>query len=110
MAKISLNIEDIELGYLLKRDGKYLFCANGDEVNIAYKRFPLDMLLFKLNSKGMQVYESIPYPFSAFLPGSFREDLMTKAGIKNDDSDYDRLYKLATLRMIRENFEIHTDD
>lgn len=110
MAKISLNIEDIELGYLLERGGQYLFCANGDEVNRAYKKFPLDMLLFKLNSKGMQVYDTIPYPFSAFLPGTHREDLMIKAGIRSDDSDYDRLFKLANLRMIRENFEIHIVD
>ncbi|MGN0961697.1 MAG: hypothetical protein ACI4PF_05845 [Christensenellales bacterium] len=110
MAKISLNIEDIELGYLLERGGKYLFCANEDEVNRAREEYPLDMVLFKLNSSGMVIYDRIPYPFNTFLSGTHREDLMSKAGINPDDSDYDRLYKLAGLNMVRENFEIHIAD
>ena len=108
MTKISLNIENIELGYLLERDGKYIFCANEDEINRARKEYPLDMMLFKLNANGMKIYDTIPHPFNTFLSGTYREDLMTKAGINPEDSDYDRLCKLANLKMVRENFEIHT--
>ena len=107
---ISLNIEDIELGYLMERNGKYVFCANVKEVERARKEYPLDMILFDLNEGGMTVYDTIPYPFSNFMSGTHREDLMIKAGIKSTDSDFVRLYKLAGLKLIRQNFDIHQAD
>lgn len=110
MAKISLCIEDIELGYLMERNGRYVFYANGDEVVRAKKEYPLDMLLFKLNEKGMVAYDIMPYPFSTFLSGTFREDLMVKAGINQTDRDFVRLYKLAKLKIVRQNFDIHVAD
>ena len=110
MAKISLCIEDIELGYLMERNGKYAFYANGDEVNRAKREYPLEMILFNLNDKGMKAYDKIPYPFSTFVNGAYREDLMIKAGIDSGDSDFARLYKLASLKIMRQNFEIHIAD
>lgn len=107
MSRISLNIEDIELGYLIERGNKYVFCANGNEVNRAKVEYPIDMILFNLNATGMQVYDDIPYPFTTFVSGTYRSDLMEKAGINQNDSDFVRLYKLAGLTMMRENFEIH---
>lgn len=110
MPKISLNIEHIELGYLSERGGKYIFSANGDEVNRARKEFPIDMMLFNLNATGMQVFDDIPYPFNSFLSGVNREDIMQKAGINVEDNDFVKLYKLSKLIIVRENFEIHNID
>ena len=110
MAKISLCIEDIELGYLMERNGKYVFYANGDEVLRAKKEYPLDMVLFKLNDKGMKSFDNIPYPFSTFVSGTYREDIMRKANIETTDSDFVRLYKVANLKIMRQNFDIHVAD
>lgn len=110
MSKISLNIEDIELGYLIERSNKYVFCANVKEVERARKEYPLDMILFDLNEGGMTVYDTIPYPFSTFMSGTYRPDLMKDAGIKDTDRDFIRLYKLAGLKLIRQNFNIHIAD
>ena len=108
--KIVLSIEDIELGYLAEHNEKYLFCANGDEILRAQKEYPLDMLLFKLNSKGMEVYENIPYPFNTFLAGVNRSDIIKKTEIEENDTDFVKLYKLAGLEIMRENFDIHRAD
>ena len=68
------------------------------------------MMLFKLNDKGMAVYDQVPYPFTTFLSGADRNDIASKAGIEKDDSDFVKLYKIAGLNMVRENFEIHIAD
>lgn len=107
MANLILGIEDIELGYLMKKGDKYLFCANGNEVNRAKLEYPIDMLMFDLNATGMKVYESIPYPFSSFLDSTHRGDLMESCGIEESDDDFTRLCKLSTLNIMRENFDIH---
>lgn len=107
MAKIILSIEDIEIGYLLQRGEKYLFCANQDGIVRAKDEFPIEMALFKLNESGMIVYDSIPFPFNTFLSGAYREDLMKKAGIVDEDDDFQRLAKLSKLTLMRENFDIH---
>lgn len=110
MSKIALTIEEIELGYLSEHNGKYLFCANGNEVDRARTKYPLDMMLFNLNATGMSVYDAIPYPFNTFLAGTNRPDLMEKAGIADMDTDFVKLYKLSALNLVRENFEIHKVD
>lgn len=110
MAKIILGIEDIELGYLSARGGKYIFYANGDEVVRARREYELDMLLFDLNDRGMTIFDTIPYPFSKFMAGTGRADLIKKAGIKESDDDFIRLYKLAGLKLMRQNFSIAQAD
>ena len=110
MSSIVLNIEDIELGYLITRDGKYVFCANGDEVVRAKREYELDMLLFDLNERGMTTFDTIPYPFSTFMAGTSRGDLVKQAGIKDSDTDFIRLYKLAGLKLMRQNFSIAQAD
>lgn len=108
--KVVLGIEDIELGYLSEHNGKYMFCANGEEVERALKEYSLDMMLFKLNNSGIKVFDKIPYPFDTFLAGSSRPDIMKKSGISKDDSDFVKLYKIAGLNLVRENFDIHRVD
>lgn len=107
MAKLILSIEDIELGYLMKKGDSYIFCANGNEVERARNVYPLDMMLFNLNSTGMSVYNQIPYPFSTWIDSTYRGDISSSAGIDEGDDDFVRLCKLATLPLMRENFEIH---
>lgn len=91
----------------MKKGDKYLFCANGDEVNRAKRKYPIDMMLFTLNPTGMSVYEDIPYPFSSFIDGTYRPDIIRSAGIGDSDDNFTRLCKLATIPLMRENFEIH---
>ena len=107
MKNIILCIKDICLGYLTEDCGRYVFYSQAEGIAKAKYEYPLEMMLFRLNASGVCKYETIPYPFSSFMAGTYREDLMLKAGINPLDSEFVRLYKLAGLRMTHQNFQIY---
>lgn len=107
MEKIVLCIEDIILGYLVESGDDYAFYSNADGIARAKYEYPLDMMLFRLKERGVSEYDNIPYPFSSFMSGTYREDLMIKANIHPSDSDFVRLFKLAGLKMTQQNFQIY---
>lgn len=107
MKRIALTINELELGYLSDYNGKYMFNANSEIINKAKEQYPIDMLLFSLNTTGMETYNELPYPFTQFMSGVVRADIINKAKILDEDTDFMKLFKLAGLKLMRENFEIH---
>ncbi|MBQ8615414.1 MAG: hypothetical protein IJ415_02490 [Clostridia bacterium] len=107
MKKIYLSIEEIDLGYLIETDLGFEFVANKDGVLKAEKENSIVMIMFKLNKTGTNTYSQIPEPFSKFLISNTRKDLIEKANISEQDSQFEKLYKLAGLDMMQINFKIH---
>lgn len=106
MKKIFLYLNEICLGHLLENGDKYSFYADSESVNEAMNKYPLQMKFFKLNKRGMVKYENIPFHFNEYLSALDREDLLIKANISDDDSLYEKLYKLSSLNVNPINFKI----
>ncbi len=92
-------MDECLLGNLIAGNNKYYFTANPDGIATAREKHSLEMLLFTLNDNGMAEYDGIPEPFANFLNAVDRKDLIKLADIKDDDGDYEKLYKLAGLRL-----------
>ena len=107
MNRVYLSLNNNDLGYLMSSNNKYKFVAFEDVIAMAIKQTPLAMMMFKLNKTGTKTYESIPAPFSRFLIGRNRKDLIEKANLSEQDSQFEALYKLAGLDMMEINFKIH---
>lgn len=104
--KIALVLDGLELGYLEERNSKYLFMANSSIIQKLRDDNNAIMKLFNLNDGGVSIFEDIPFPYNSFLMYGKRLDIKGKAGILDSDSDFQKLYKLAFLKMVTENFEI----
>lgn len=107
MNKVYLSLNDIDLGFLVEGTNCFNFVAYEDAIAYLKKENPFAMLMFKLNKSGEKIYEYIPAPFSRFLVAKNRKDIIEKAGIKEMDSQFECLYKLAGLNMMEINFKIH---
>ena len=107
MKKIYLSLDEIDLGYLIEDELSFKFVAHKDNILRAHQENPFIMKMFKLNTAGTKTYSQIPEPFSRFLISNSRKDLFEKANILDQDSQFDKLYKLASLNMMAINFKIH---
>ncbi|MBQ7351523.1 MAG: hypothetical protein IJW59_01460 [Clostridia bacterium] len=106
MNKVLLTIEDLDLGYLEKKGDKFVFFANPAGIRQAREQYPYDMKLFMLSEVGMTQFDDIPYPYSEYINYCDRTDIASKAKISEEDSDFDKLYKVAGLEMERVHFSI----
>ena len=106
MRRINLYMLDIEVGYLNECNNSYEFTANSFGLNEVSEKYPFQLRMFKLNREGTKVYNELPYPFNEFLGYVGRRDLDEKAGINQNDSDFDKIYKLAALDMVTPVFSI----
>lgn len=107
MKKIYLSFADIDLGYLQQNGQNCEFVAYEQNILNLENENPMVMQFFKLNKTGSKQYLSIPEPFSRFLISNSRKDLFEKADIKEEDGQFEKLYKLAGLNMMDINFKIH---
>ena len=107
MNKVYLSLNEKDLGYLVEGTHCFKFVADEDVIVYLKNENPLAMLMFKLNKSGKQEYEYIPAPFSRFLAAKNRKDIIEKANIQEEDSQFECLYKLAGLDMMEINFKIH---
>ena len=98
MLKVKLFVHDIELGELTEIDRGYVFTANKLNVSKAQKTYPIEMRRFSL-PVGVALYKDVPPIFDEFLEYSLRGDLVELAGINSEDTELERLYKLASLDM-----------
>lgn len=106
MDKIILKLKEIVLGYLLEDNNKYVFIAEENNIKLAYKKYPLFMRLYNLNENGKKFYDFLPYPFSELREALSRQDIVIKAKINNDDSEFQKLYKAVGLNIELPNFSI----
>ncbi len=103
--KIALYIKELTLGYL-EYNNNYYFTADESNIQVAFKKYPIDMMLFSLNKAQTKEYKYVPQNFLQYLEATAREDLRLKADIKDEDSEFVKLYKLAGLKICPENFGI----
>lgn len=105
MKKVFLSLDDIDLGFLCEVKQGFQFVAN--EENMEKLLNEDAMIFFKLNKNGSKFFEEIPVPFANFLVSDERKDLFEKANILEEDGEFERLFKLANLNMMKINFKIH---
>ena len=105
--KVFLSLDEIDLGYLIQTQNEYKFVANETGIEEANRLNSIAMTLFKLNKTGEQIFDEIPHVFSQFLVADSRKDLCEKAQIKEDDCEFEKLFKIAQLNIMKINFNIH---
>jgi hypothetical protein len=101
-----LSIEDCDLGYLKRVEGKYSFFANASGIKSAKEKYPYDMKLFNLCEAGAVLLDEIPYPYTEYLSCCDRLDIKNKAKILDSDDNFEKLYKIAGLEIERVHFTI----
>lgn len=99
MKKVLLYIGEYHLGYLKEDKDGMTFCSDNQNIKKAQEHFPVQMRLFKLNTKGNVLYNVLPYPFSMCRDAFTRNDLCIKANINSFDTDFEKLYKISGLDM-----------
>ena len=104
--KIGISLNDRCLGYLEEGNGEYLFYANVKEIEICKNEDPITMLLFKMPSEIVCHLKEIPFVYKEYLIGAEREDIIQNAKITNDDNDFVKLYKIASINPNVINFKI----
>lgn len=103
--KVYLTLNEILLGYLVVNDGQYVFCADKEGISIATQKNPIKMKMFRLNRSGFGYYDAIPAHYCEYL-SQIRENLAKDCGIDEKDGDFDKLYKLSSLKLNTINFGI----
>lgn len=106
MKQVYLHFKEFELGALTQKDQVFIWVPNIQNIQLFNAKYDgaSDMLL--LGTDQPEVYEQIPYHFNEFVESASRPDLMKKAGINNDDSDFEKLCKMATLNFANQDFTI----
>ena len=106
MNKVYLNFKEFELGFLCQQDNKYIWVPNAKKIKQCFSKYSGGIDLFFLSFVDETVYSEIPYHFSEFLERAERNDLKKAANIKKEDCDFVKLYKMATLKYLNQDFYI----
>ena len=94
---IELYYKDILLGTLKKEQQKYIYTSSDTENLATINYFLIDYLPIS-NSKN-RIFEKLPDPFATMYKEiKLRPDLIAKADIKNEDDEYEVLYKYAGIK------------
>ena len=109
MKKINLYVRDLLLGHLQENEGLFAFVPHETNIKLARQKYPLEMRAFKLNSSKVVCDKVMPYPFSSFLESTGRIDLIEKVGIEKNQSNFEKLYRLASLDLEYPIFRIKSD-
>ena len=106
MKKVLLHFKDFELGFLTEKDNNYVWVPNSQNIALCFERYDGARDLFYLEKNNPQAYKQIPYHFYEFLVASSRGDFVRKLDIKESDSDFEKLYKMASLSYFNQDFYI----
>lgn len=106
MKKIILSLDKYSLGYLIEDKTNFIFHADKEGIEKATKFSVIKMKFFTLNRSGMQKYYEIPNHFVQYLDCLEREEIIYQANIKDSDSLFIKLYKIAGLTLNPINFSI----
>ena len=107
MKRIYISFNNMDLGYLIEKDNKFVFVADDYGMAQFESLNPICFKMFSLNKNGEKEYNSMPKEYANFLISNERKDLMLKAGIVEQDNHFERLYKLSALEMMAKPFKIH---
>ena len=105
MKKVYLYFQKYELGSLSEKDSQYLWTQNPDIIK-EYNEKVFFAFLYKLNENEPTLYDYMPRHFREFVDASKREDLKQNAKIEEGDSDFEKLYKMATLSYLENDYYI----
>ncbi len=106
MKQVFLHFNDLELGFLTEQNGAYVWVPNTNNMQVFATNYSAVCDLFFLNPTEPQAYREIPAHFADYLDAANRADIAKKAQISPNDSDFDKLCKLATLTYFAQDFVI----
>ena len=106
MKQVFLHFKDLELGFLTEDNGAYVWVPNTNNMQTFATKYNAVCDLFFLNPAEPQAYREIPSHFDEYLESANRADIAKKAQISPNDSDFDKLCKLATLTYFAQDFVI----
>ena len=104
--KIGISLKDRCLGYLEEGNSGYVFYADVKEIDYCKGKYPIEMLMFKMPEEIVSRMDTIPAIYREYLQGADREDIIERAKISDDDSDFVKLYKIASINPEVINFKI----
>lgn len=102
---VKLYYKEYCLGELSYIDNKYIWTPDANNIKSAISNYPAGMEMFFLPTQ-KTAFNNIPYHYKDFIYQSDRPDLVLKAQIKNTDTDFEKLYKLAKLTYFTTEFII----
>lgn len=106
MKEVFLYFKKIKLGSLSESNGEYLWTPFFNGINEYEKTYPFDSDFLFLNKTTTQLFKKIPRHFNEFVFASERTDLHEHAKIEDSDSDFIKLYKMASLDFYEDDFYI----
>ena len=106
MTKVYLNFNEFELGFLTESNGVFVWTPNIDQIKQFSTVYDGAADFFLLDKYSQNTYPMIPYHFNEFLEYTERADIVKKAQIKQTDSNFEKLCKLAKLEYLNQQFVI----
>lgn len=104
--QIYLYFKEINLGFLSQENDVFVWFPNLRNIELFEKQNPAFEDFLLLERKEPVVYTKIPFHYSDFISACSRADLVKKAGINTQDSEFEKLYKLAKLDFSNQDFYI----
>ena len=104
MKKVYLYYREFTLGYLTMQEDEYLWVPDVQQIDLFEKKYQWSWL--RLDNKNQKLYKGVPYHYMDYLHSSSRPDLKEHAKIEKNDSDFEKLCKMAKLDFYNEDFYI----
>lgn len=104
MKQVYLTFKGIELGFLTEEKGAYIWVPKKEGIQEFYEKYEAATDLLLLSAIEPEVYSVIPKHFNQFVESAKRPDLAKDAGIVENDSDFEKLYKMAALDYFNDEF------
>ncbi len=103
MKTISVYYKEIKLGELTTVNKNYVYKAIEKNVKLAHEK---GYFTFLFNCDENFISEELPYSLQNFIPTEKHKDIIEEANILKTDSDFEKLYKIASLPYSKEDFHI----
>ena len=103
MKTIGIYFREIKLGELTQINTNYVYKANSKNVEKAHNK---GYSTFLYNCDNSFIDEHLPISLQNFIPSKEQTELEYLANIKEDDSDFEKLYKIAKLNFDTPDFYI----
>ena len=103
MKSIGIFFREIKLGELTQVNNNYIYKANIKNIEKAHKK-GYSTYLYKCDESFIS--EDLPYSLQNFIPTEEQTETLTIAKITPNDSDFEKLYKIAKLDFEKRDFYI----
>lgn len=100
---IGVYFREIKLGELSKVNDNYVYKSNEENVKQAHEK-GYSSYLYKCDDSFIST--ELPYSLQNFVPDEKQTQIVTLAKITKNDSDFDKLYKVAKLNLVVPDFHI----